>query len=176
MGKTWDLGKEWRKQFYKSYIRPLDVMRLILQTDDLGFMFKINFMVLFVNLMADCNSLGSCNLGFLSKLKDDDMLSKIDWCIYIYDKLRISKQRWRRDNDLCFYAGPLIYLTEYMELMDRKMKNLIFAKDKAGRVLDTTITKFPGESMSSEVEKSERKKSLSKLLDKELVVDHPLST
>ncbi|KAI3678391.1 hypothetical protein L6452_37681 [Arctium lappa] len=54
-------------------IRPTDIMNLILQSDNTDFMFKMNFFVLFVNLMADCNSMGSCSLSFIAKLKNESM-------------------------------------------------------------------------------------------------------
>ncbi|KAJ9547354.1 hypothetical protein OSB04_019897, partial [Centaurea solstitialis] len=69
-----ELVKEWKKQFGNRIIRPMDVMRLILKTDNSGVRFKMNFLVLFVNLMAECNSMGSCQLQFLSKIDGDNML------------------------------------------------------------------------------------------------------
>ena len=106
-----NLVKEWRQQFSKPNPRPSDVSRVILESDDFGLMFKVNFLVLFANLMADCNSSGSCNLSFLSKIANEQMLSNIDWCEYLYERLRTSKERWKRDNPECFYSGPLTYLT-----------------------------------------------------------------
>ncbi|KAI3771971.1 hypothetical protein L6452_03144 [Arctium lappa] len=92
-------------------IRPTDIMNLILQSDNTDFMFKMNFLVLFVNLMADCNSIGSCSLSFIAKLKNESMVTKINWSKYIFDKVKTSKEKWRRDNDMCFYSDPLTYLT-----------------------------------------------------------------
>ncbi|KAI3691980.1 hypothetical protein L6452_31784 [Arctium lappa] len=105
------LTKEWRRQFQKLNIRPTDIRRKIFQTNESDFMFKMNFLVLFVNLMADCNTMGSCNLSLISKLKNEEMINQIDWSKYIYDRLKTSKEKWKMDNDLCFYAGPLTYLT-----------------------------------------------------------------
>ncbi|KAI3771973.1 hypothetical protein L6452_03146 [Arctium lappa] len=105
------LTKEWRRQFQKMNIRPTDIMNLILQSDNTDFMFKMDFLVLFVNLMADCNSMGSCSLSFIAKLKNESMVTKINWSKYIFAKVKTGKEKWRRDNDMCFYSGPLTYLT-----------------------------------------------------------------
>ncbi|KAI3736209.1 hypothetical protein L6452_15747 [Arctium lappa] len=59
-------------------IRLTDIMNLILQSDNMDFMFKMNFLVLFVNLMTDCNSMGSCSLSFIAKLKNESMLLYVE--------------------------------------------------------------------------------------------------
>ncbi|KVH88426.1 Zinc finger, RING/FYVE/PHD-type, partial [Cynara cardunculus var. scolymus] len=101
----------WRKQFEKKKMRPKDIMKLIQNSGDAGFIFKLNFLVLFVNLMVECNRMGCCNFGFLSRIESEDVIPEIDWCKYIYRKIKTSKSRWRRDSTMCFYAGPLTYLT-----------------------------------------------------------------
>ncbi|KAJ9537760.1 hypothetical protein OSB04_030493 [Centaurea solstitialis] len=103
--------EQWKAQFDKPKIRPTDVMKQILSTNDSGIMFKMNFLVLFVNLIAECTTNGTCNINFISKIKNEDMIPHIDWCKFIYDKVRQSKQRWNRNNTYCFYAGPLTYIT-----------------------------------------------------------------
>lgn len=105
------LTNKWREQFSKPWIRPMDVMKLISKKADVGFQFKINFLVLFLNLMADCTSMGRCNTSFLSKIKSEDMIPNINWCKYVYEKVRKSKELWRRESESCFYTGPLTYLT-----------------------------------------------------------------
>ncbi|KAJ9565459.1 hypothetical protein OSB04_001425 [Centaurea solstitialis] len=102
---------EWKSQFDKPKIRPTDVMKLILETDDASFRFKMNFLVLFVNLMAECTPSGICNVNFISKIKNEEMIPRIDWCKFIYNKIKQSKQRWKGENRYCFYAGPLTYIT-----------------------------------------------------------------
>ncbi|KVH92035.1 Peptidase C48, SUMO/Sentrin/Ubl1 [Cynara cardunculus var. scolymus] len=100
----------WRKQFDKKKMRPKDIMKIMQSSRDAGFNFKLNFLVLFVNLMVECNRMGCCNFGFLSRIESEDVIPGIDWCKYIYGKIKTSKSRWRRDSRMCFYAGPLTYL------------------------------------------------------------------
>ncbi|KAJ9556428.1 hypothetical protein OSB04_011042 [Centaurea solstitialis] len=105
-----NLVKDWKQQFQKANVRPSDVSRLILKSDSSGFMFKVNFLVLFTSLMMDCYSSGICNFSFLSKIENEQMLSNIDWCEYLYESLRTSKEKWKPNNPECFYSGPLTYL------------------------------------------------------------------
>ncbi|KAI3692442.1 hypothetical protein L6452_32258 [Arctium lappa] len=106
-----DITVSWRKQFTKDRMRPKDVMAVIQQTDDAGIKFKLNFLVIVVNTLAECSRVGCCNVRFLSRIQSVDMISKIDWCKYIYDCLATSKRSWKRDSYLSFYTGPLTYLT-----------------------------------------------------------------
>ena len=105
-----DLVIKWRKQFKKPIVRPANVKKMIIETNTVDLMFKTNWLVLFVNLMCECNTMGSCNVKFLNKMKSEEMLSNVDWCKYLYEKLRTSKLLWKRDNPDCFYAGPVTYL------------------------------------------------------------------
>ncbi|KAJ9561768.1 hypothetical protein OSB04_006928 [Centaurea solstitialis] len=121
-------------------MRPIDISNDILGTNDSGLSFKLNLLVLFVNLMVECTSMGSCQLNFLVKLRDEEMIKRIDWCTFIFDKLRASKQHWSRDNRNCFYAGPLTYL-----MMKDNMQKLMNAKLIAERTLQDAFSKFPAE-------------------------------
>ncbi|KAJ9547567.1 hypothetical protein OSB04_020110 [Centaurea solstitialis] len=80
-------GKElhitWKQQFKKGAIRPTDVMKMIESSNNVDLMFKI---------------------------KNEEMLSKINWCKYLYDKVRTTKDVWNRGNNDCFYTGPITYL------------------------------------------------------------------
>lgn len=86
-------------------------MKFILKTNDAGIKFKLNFIVLFVSLMAECTTMGCCNLSVLRKISNENMIPTIDWCKFIYEKIWTSKQRWNRNKNSCFYAGPLTYIT-----------------------------------------------------------------
>ncbi|KVH99370.1 hypothetical protein Ccrd_022399 [Cynara cardunculus var. scolymus] len=46
-----NMTTNWRKQFDKKKMRPKDIMKIIQSSGDAGFNFKLNFLVLFVNLM-----------------------------------------------------------------------------------------------------------------------------
>lgn len=121
-----DITKRWRQQFDKVKVRPADIMKEIERSNDADFNFRINFITLFVNTMADCNRMGCCNLGFLSRIHDDAILEKIDWCKFIFDCVKTSKVGWKRDSSLSFYAGPLTFLTLlYVDATRCKKVNVI---------------------------------------------------
>ncbi|KVI05038.1 hypothetical protein Ccrd_016632 [Cynara cardunculus var. scolymus] len=121
-----DITKRWRQQFDKVKVRPADIMKEIERSKVADFNFRINFITLFVNTMADCNRMGCCNLGFLSHIHDDAILDKIDWCKFIFDCVKTSKVGWKRDSSLSFYAGPLTFLTLlYVDATRCKKVNIV---------------------------------------------------
>ncbi|KAI3759266.1 hypothetical protein L6452_06955 [Arctium lappa] len=61
--------------------------------------------------MAECSGMGCCNVNFLLKIKNTDMIPRINWSRYIYECLKRSKSRWRNDTYDRFYVGPLTFLT-----------------------------------------------------------------
>lgn len=106
-----DISKPWKRQYTKEMMRPKDVMNMIKRTGDYGVNFKLNFLVVVVNTLAECSRVGCCNFGFLSRIHNVDRIQNIDWARYVYDCLKISKIGWKRDSLLSYYAGPLTYLT-----------------------------------------------------------------
>ncbi|KVI05140.1 hypothetical protein Ccrd_016529 [Cynara cardunculus var. scolymus] len=103
--------KEWKKQYGKTLIRPADVMREIIVSEDAGLNFKLNFLILISNTMAEGMKMGICNLNILSYIREDTVIHDLDWCSYIWDCLKVSKLGWKRDADISFYTGPLTFLT-----------------------------------------------------------------
>ncbi|KAJ9553673.1 hypothetical protein OSB04_017718 [Centaurea solstitialis] len=103
--------KEWKKQYGKTLIRPADVMREIIVSEDAGLNFKLNFLILVSNTMAEGMKMGICNINILSYIREDTIIRNIDWCSYIWDCLKVSKLGWRREVEICFYTGPLTFLT-----------------------------------------------------------------
>ncbi|KVH91304.1 hypothetical protein Ccrd_006678 [Cynara cardunculus var. scolymus] len=73
----------WRKQFSKDRMRPKDVMNVVQKSDDTGVMFRISFLVIMVNTLAECSRVSVCNLGFLRRVHNLDMIPRIDWCRYM---------------------------------------------------------------------------------------------
>ena len=97
-----DIASYFRKQFPKKpKMHPTDVMKLITKSNELGIQFKINFLVVFANIMVASRTMGSCNLQFLDKISNEDMMSRINWCQYIYDMLKHSKDGWSRSSLTC---------------------------------------------------------------------------
>ncbi|KAI3770252.1 hypothetical protein L6452_01379 [Arctium lappa] len=106
-----ELATLWKQQYAKESPRPTDVMNTIQSSTDAGLMFKLNFIVLFVNSMAECSRMGCCSVNFLHRLRNIESISTINWCGYIFECLKRSKHRWRNNTYDSFYAGPLTFLT-----------------------------------------------------------------
>jgi hypothetical protein len=72
-----------------------------------GWMFKINFLVLFFTTFGEANMSNTVNLKFLHLLKNEDDIGKMDWCTYIIELLIKTERSWKRDG---FYNGPILLL------------------------------------------------------------------
>ncbi|KAI3746857.1 hypothetical protein L6452_09299 [Arctium lappa] len=85
----------WRTQFPGKRVRISDVMKRIEDSEGADLQFKINFLMLFICTMAECNSCGYCNPSVLTYITNETDISKIDWSKYVLDCLRTSKDLWR---------------------------------------------------------------------------------
>ncbi|KVI01509.1 hypothetical protein Ccrd_020219 [Cynara cardunculus var. scolymus] len=88
-------------------MHPKDIMKLTQNSGDAGFNSKLSFLVLFVNLVVECSRMGCCNFGFLSRIENEDMISEIDWCKYIYGKNKNKKRYSMEIKDEGFGLLPL---------------------------------------------------------------------
>ncbi|GJW32199.1 hypothetical protein Tco_0052231 [Tanacetum coccineum] len=74
---------------------------------EIDFLFKVNFLTLFTNTMGKADGLkGQICLDVVKRLREDSVISDIDWCGYIYDCLRDSKLPSGTNH----YLGPLTFL------------------------------------------------------------------
>nr|GEY45052.1 hypothetical protein [Tanacetum cinerariifolium] len=61
----------------------------LVAAQDIDFLFKVNFLTLFTNTMGKCVGLkGQICLDVVRRLREDSVISDIDWCGYIYDCLQ----------------------------------------------------------------------------------------
>lgn len=119
-----DLLQIWKTQFDKQRISPSDVQDRIKQMRDSGTMFKLNFLMIVVSVLAECTRVGECKPKILSNLSGVDMIPKVNWSKYIYSCIRQSKTGWRRDIKDSYYAGPLTYLTVSLYNVFKKIHRL----------------------------------------------------
>nr|KAJ0204095.1 hypothetical protein LSAT_V11C500252360 [Lactuca sativa] len=79
---------EWKQQFKKdSIIRLSAIKNVIVSTKQADFNFKLNFLVLFVNMFCESTSMGRCNTVPLSYISRRTDISNTDWCNYVLDYL-----------------------------------------------------------------------------------------
>nr|GFA05614.1 hypothetical protein [Tanacetum cinerariifolium] len=67
---------------------------------EIDFLFKVNFLTLFTNTMGKADGLkGQICLDVVRRLREDFVISDIDWCGYIYDCLRDNSISFEDDGD-----------------------------------------------------------------------------
>ena len=104
--------KEWRGLYKKKYVGPSEIVQRIEKNyDDDGIMFKLDFLVLFMSTMVECQKHGKCALDFLRYFSEDAKIEDIDWCSYILTKVAECKVGWVRCDHNSKFTGPLTILT-----------------------------------------------------------------
>ncbi|GKD56422.1 hypothetical protein Tco_1289809 [Tanacetum coccineum] len=102
--------KLWVGQFNRVELRDLrvnDIARKLVAAKEIDFLFKVNHLTLFTNTMGKADRLnGQICLDVARRLREDSVISDIDWCGYIYDCLRDSKLPPGTNH----YIGPLTFL------------------------------------------------------------------
>ncbi|GJT52753.1 hypothetical protein Tco_0978910 [Tanacetum coccineum] len=77
-----ELIEQWKAQFDK-HITPKRVAAMTKKTDGAGIMFKLNFLVVFFNVICASKEDGGSNLDILDFINEDADISNLDW-ILIY--------------------------------------------------------------------------------------------
>ncbi|GJS56547.1 putative reverse transcriptase domain-containing protein, partial [Tanacetum coccineum] len=72
-------------------------------------LFMMNFLMLFANTMGMCETSGDCNMYILKKIRDDVCVAELDWCSYIMNCLKESKNKWVNPVKH-HYTGPLTFM------------------------------------------------------------------
>ncbi|GJR74562.1 hypothetical protein Tco_0086927 [Tanacetum coccineum] len=108
----------WVGQFYPTELKQIrvnDIASKLVAAQEIDFLFKVNFLTLFTNTMGKAAGLkGQICLDVVRRLREDCVISDIDWYGYIYDCLQGSKLMEGTNH----YLGPLTFLIE-LELKDR---------------------------------------------------------
>jgi len=94
-----EIVKEWRALYRQKYVGPSEIVhRIESNADDDSMLFKLDFLVLFMSTMVECQKHGKCALDFLRYFSDDTKIEEIDWCTFILNKIEKSKVGWVRCN------------------------------------------------------------------------------
>nr|GEZ54989.1 hypothetical protein [Tanacetum cinerariifolium] len=120
--------RKWVGQFYPLELKKVcvdDIARELIAAQEIDFLLKVNFLTLFTNTMGKADGLkGQISLDVVRQLREDSVISDIDWCGYIYDCLRDSKLLGGTNH----YLGPLTFLIE-LELKDHVV-GLLYLHDE----------------------------------------------
>lgn len=101
--------KEWRDQFPATVKRiyPSHVYEIMEKQTNGGKLFKLNFLVIYVTIMAEGIKCGTVNQKFLPCMTKLGDVKNMDWCGYILDCLKRTTTSWNRNSH---FNGPLIFL------------------------------------------------------------------
>lgn len=104
--------KEWRARYPGRFIPVTNIVENIEQAADGDtFFFRLDFLMMFITIMVECHSQGSCREYLFKKITMHTDFSQIDWCAYVIQAMKPCKRNWRRCDPGCQFAGPLTILT-----------------------------------------------------------------
>ncbi|GKD62354.1 ubiquitin-specific protease 13, partial [Tanacetum coccineum] len=103
--------KEWFKQFDPKTLKKIcacDIAEKLVLTITVDFMFKVNFLMLFANVMGTADTMKAIvNLTVLRSIREDTNIAEIDWCGFIHKSLQGSSEL---NIVVGFYIGSLCFL------------------------------------------------------------------
>nr|GFC42412.1 hypothetical protein [Tanacetum cinerariifolium] len=110
IGDVTTLG--WHGQFSNKNPKPKKVYDKIQESQMGGILFKLNFLVLFLNSMGLSENGGQCRPGksIIGYINEETKIKSLDWCKYICMCLKMSKINWIRNGENSFYSVPLTAL------------------------------------------------------------------
>jgi hypothetical protein len=109
--ETTPLAEAYKNRHDRKATSGKKIVRKIQETeDDDDLMFKIDFIVLFVNTIIECHLNGLCKTGFVIKLTEDMDFKNIDWCSFILHKIKDCKKDWVPKDLSSWFRGALTIL------------------------------------------------------------------
>nr|GEW99386.1 hypothetical protein [Tanacetum cinerariifolium] len=105
-----DFVRLWADQFYPKELKDIrvgDIASKLVFAQEVDFLFKVNFLTLFTNTMGRVAGLkGQICLDVARRLREDCVISKIDWCGYIHSCIEDSKLSKKTT---VHYLGPFTH-------------------------------------------------------------------
>ncbi|MFS8009076.1 putative papain-like cysteine peptidase superfamily [Helianthus anomalus] len=83
------------------------VDRIVCNQDDDGVFFKYDFLALFMNTMVETKKDGTCKTDFLECLNENIAVENVNWCKFICNTIKNSKDGWQRDSKSIYFNGAL---------------------------------------------------------------------
>ncbi|GKE93430.1 hypothetical protein Tco_1574525, partial [Tanacetum coccineum] len=116
----------WLSQFApkkKKQIFATDIAEKLVRSTRVDFMFKVNFLMLFANVMGKADTMRAfVNISVFRRIREDTNIAGVDWCDFIHRCLEISHE----PNTVSgFYNGPLCFLID-LEIEDDAFGKLKF--------------------------------------------------
>ncbi|KAJ0556544.1 hypothetical protein HanIR_Chr07g0315091 [Helianthus annuus] len=103
--------KFWRGQFNKELLKKLYIADLIKdfeKRNELGRMFKLNFLAIFFTIMVEAMQSSNANPRFsLPSIKRNINIQDFGWCDYMLNCLRRTRKQWPEGDKT--FNGPMDY-------------------------------------------------------------------
>lgn len=104
------LLNDWKAQFPSKKYSNTAFLTLIKRSNVDNQLFRLNFLMLFINTFVESKLMGTNNIQALDKLVLIEDYSRIDWCNYILQSLQTRKEFWKKEDPNCYYTGPITVL------------------------------------------------------------------
>ena len=106
--------EEWKNQYKDENKLTLSaISQQITKTTNTDFIFRMNFLMLVANTFGTCDISSVAKTTVLENVFEEDDVTEIDWCRYVYECARSSKNDWatrKRDRTEIVYYGPVTFL------------------------------------------------------------------
>ncbi|KAI3828254.1 hypothetical protein L1987_02352 [Smallanthus sonchifolius] len=100
----------WR-QYPGRFVAPAQLVDSIENSEDGdSFNFRMDFIMLFLTIMVECQKQGSYKESILSFLSPETKFTDMDWCGYIVESMKSCKNGWKRKDITSPFTGPLTIL------------------------------------------------------------------
>ncbi|MFS7945136.1 hypothetical protein Hanom_Chr06g00520581 [Helianthus anomalus] len=96
--------QEFRNQFEpidSKRLSPLQLMRYILDRSDYGWLFVVNFLVVYFSFMGETTTNNSVNMRNIPCIQRNVDIKSFDWCSYMVSCLNKTKKVWHGGEDAC---------------------------------------------------------------------------
>ncbi|KAD4584565.1 hypothetical protein E3N88_22166 [Mikania micrantha] len=108
--------QQWRNLYGKEFISPKDIAsRMAVDISDDSLDFELDFLMLFMSTMVECQAHGKCRLEMLDYLDDYIDLSVINWSAYVLDCIKRCKSGWEPFTKKPFKGALTILTLLYVE-------------------------------------------------------------
>ncbi|KAK1430004.1 hypothetical protein QVD17_12424 [Tagetes erecta] len=104
------VSKMWRRVYGISEISPANIVNRLRTYTVADWLFRIDFVMLFITTMIDCQKNGKCKTSIMPVFTESRDISKLDWCSLIYSNIHECKDNWVKDDPDSYFTGPLTIL------------------------------------------------------------------
>nr|GEY90704.1 ubiquitin-specific protease 13 [Tanacetum cinerariifolium] len=136
----------WLSQFApkkKKQILATDIAEKLVRSTRVDFMFKVNFLMLFANVMGKADTKRAfVNLLVVRCIRENTNIVGVDWCDFIHRCLAISHE----SNTVSgFYNVPLCFLIIICEMIEEKLSSISKKKAEVETLLRDENKEFPND-------------------------------